>query len=259
MVHGNPTWSFYYRNLIGALRPSYRAIALDHIGCGLSDKPAKTEYNYTLAQRVADLDRLIEHLQLEKFTLIVHDWGGMIGFAWAAAHPERLANLVVMNTAAFPLPAAKRLPLSLKLARTPGLGALLVRGLNAFSRGAVMHCTTKALSHDVAQGYLRPYNSWANRLAVHRFVQDIPLSPKDEAYDVVLQTQQHLGRLKQLPMLLCWGMQDFVFDSDFLEVWEKHFPEAQAHRFADAGHYVLEDAGQEIQKLIEGFLGNRQT
>ena len=255
MVHGNPSWSYLYRNLARELSDTYRIIVPDHIGCGRSDKPADACYEYTLARRVADLDQLIDHLGLEQITLVVHDWGGMIGFTWAARHPERIARLVVLNTSAFHLPARKSMPFSLTLSRLPGLGALLIRGLGVFSRGANRYCVTRRpMSREVAEGYLAPYDSWRNRIAVHRFVQDIPLKPSDPSFAVVSETENHLALLNKVPMLLCWGMQDFVFDAAFLDEWVRRFPEAQVHRFADAGHYVLEDAGEEILPLVRSFL-----
>jgi haloalkane dehalogenase len=160
-----------------------------------------------------------------------------------------------MNTAAFPLPATKRIPASLSLARTPGLGALLVRGGNAFARGAVRTCVTRTpMSKDVAAGYLEPYDSWAHRIAVHRFVQDIPLKEGDRAWDIVRGTADSLDRLTGLPMLICWGLKDFVFDGEFLYEWTVRFPSAEVHRFPDCGHYVLEDASQEIVLLVRDFI-----
>ena len=121
MIHGNPTWSFYFRSLISALSPDYRTIAPDHIGCGLSDKPDAETYDYRLERRVADLECFIDTLELEKkLTLIVHDWGGMIGTAYAVAHPDRIGRVVLTNTAAFLPPAGKQLPFRLKLARNWG-------------------------------------------------------------------------------------------------------------------------------------------
>src|SRR5436305_7666249 len=91
MVHGNPTWSFYYRNLVLTLRDRYRCVVPDHVGCGLSDKPPADRYPYSLDRRVADLTALLDHLKLDRdVTLVVHDWGGMIGTAWAARFPERV-------------------------------------------------------------------------------------------------------------------------------------------------------------------------
>jgi len=255
MLHGNPSWSFMYRNLITELQRDHRAVAPDHIGCGRSDKPNDHAYNYTLASRVADVSRLVEALDLRDITLVVHDWGGMIGMAWATRYPDRVARLVVLNTSAFPLPPAKRLPVALMLARVPGLGPLLLRGANAFSRGAVRRCVTRRpMSDEVAAGYLAPYDSWAHRIAVHRFVQDIPLTNADPAYGIVQSTANELDRLGDIPLMICWGMKDFVFDRHFLDEWQRRFPAAEVHSFADCGHYVLEDAAEEIVPLVRSFL-----
>jgi haloalkane dehalogenase len=257
MVHGNPTWSFYYRDLVLRLRDRYRCVVPDHVGCGLSDKPPADRYPYTLDRRVADLTALLDHLKLDRdVTLVVHDWGGMIGTAWAARFPERVKRLVVLNTAAFPLPAAKRLPLSLWVARNTPLGAVLVRGLNLFCRLAARWCVVRRpLPPAVRRMYLAPYDSWANRVAVLKFVQTIPLRPTDPGYDVVRATEVRLPRLVVKPVLICWGMRDFVFDERFLDEWRRHFPGAEVHRYEDAGHYILEDAGEEVGLRVEEFLG----
>jgi haloalkane dehalogenase len=255
MLHGNPTWSFYYRNLVLGLRDNYRTIVPDHIGCGLSDKPDDSRYEYSLRQRIADLETLLDHLELrDNLTLVLHDWGGMIGMAYAHRHPERIKRLVILNTAAFPPPPGKRLPWSLRPCRNAILGPLLVRGLNAFSRGAVRYCVTKPLPPEVRDGYLAPYDSWKNRIAVLRFVQDIPLAPGDRGFDLVNEVALGLHRFAALPILICWGEHDFVFDRHFLDEWRRRFPAAEVHSFPDAGHYVLEDAGGEILPLIRDFL-----
>ena len=146
MLHGNPTWSFYYRHLIDDLRDSYRVIAPDHIGCGLSDKPDDSRYDYTLARRVDDLEALLDHLGLDRdLTLVLHDWGGIIGMTFAARHPERIARLVVCNTAAFHKPAGKSFPRALSLFRDSPAGAWLARGLNLFVRGTTwIGCKTRS-------------------------------------------------------------------------------------------------------------------
>ena len=256
MLHGNPTWSFYYRNLALALRGDHRVVVPDHIGCGLSDKPDARQYPYTLERRVQDLDELLERIGVrEKITLVLHDWGGMIGMAWAHRRPERVKRLVVLNTGAFHLPPGKRFPWSLWLCRNPLTGPFLVRGLNAFCRAAIHWCVTRRpMSKEVRAGYLAPYNSWRNRVAVLRFVQDIPLRPGDPGYALVSDVQEGLYRFRDVPLLICWGEKDFVFDGHFLDEWRRRFPAAEAHAFADAGHYVLEDAGEEIIPLVRDFL-----
>lgn len=255
MLHGNPSWSFYYRNLARALRGANRVIVPDHIGCGLSDKPGDDKYDYTLKSRVEDVETLLDSLALqEKITLVVHDWGGMIGLAVAARRPGRIEKIVVLNTGAFFLPGGKSFPSPLRLVRTL-LGALLVRGGNAFARGAAwVGCKRKRMSPALRAAYTAPYDSWANRIATLRFVQDIPLAPGDKAYALVDQTQKKLHLLSGVPMLICWGPKDFVFDRHFLAEWRRRFPAAQVHEFPDCGHYILEDAADEVIPLIKNFV-----
>lgn len=256
MLHGNPTWSFYWRRLISALRLTHRVIAPDHIGCGKSDKPGDDTYSYRLAQRVEDIEALVEQLGLQGITLAVHDWGGMIGMGWAHRHPDLVARLVVLNTAAFPMPSTKRLPASLWLARDTKAGALLVRGFNAFARGATRLAVTRVkLPKEVRDGLCAPYDSWDHRRAVLRFVQDIPLKESDPSFSLVRDVGEHLHQFNDRPVLICWGDRDFVFDDHFLRVWKTALPDAEIHQFPDCGHYVLEDAPEEIEQLVLRFLG----
>jgi pimeloyl-ACP methyl ester carboxylesterase len=254
-VHGNPTWSFYYRNVIQALKVDHRVLAPDHVGMGLSDKPDDAHYAYTLQNRVDDFTHFIKSLDLkEKLTLVVHDWGGMIGFAWAVQHPDQVKKLVVLNTGAFPLPDDKQFPWQLALTRTP-LGALLVRGFNAFSKTSThLSMTQTRMPENVRQAYIAPYDTWANRIATLRFVQDIPLQPGAPGFNVVKSTADELGNLAEVPMFIGWGGKDFVFDDAFLRVWQAHFPKADLFYYADAGHYVLEDAAADLVPRIAAFI-----
>jgi haloalkane dehalogenase len=256
MLHGNPTWSFYWRHLVRGLSDRCRTVVPDHIGMGLSDKPDDTRYEYTLRRRVDDLERLLDHLGLtEDLTLVLHDWGGMIGLAYADRYPRRVRRLVVLNTAGFGLPPGRRLPWQIALVRHLPM-SILVQGLNAFAVGAARTCSTRPgrMTPSIRRAYLAPYDSWANRIAVHRFVQDIPLEPGDRSYDIVKSVSDHLERLAALPLLICWGGKDFVFDEHFLAEWRRRLPAADVHTFPDAGHYVLEDAHEEIVPLVRRFL-----
>jgi haloalkane dehalogenase len=256
MIHGNPTWSFYYRALVNALSPAYRVIAPDHLGCGLSDTPPEKEYRYILDNRIDDIEYLIDNINTkDKLTLVLHDWGGMIGMAYAVRHPERIGRIVVTNTAAFPAPGGKRLPWRLRLIRdVPALAAPAVRGLNLFCLGALFMAARRPLAPAVKAGLLAPYNSYANRLAVLRFVQDIPLGPGDPSYGAVRDTAERLKVLAEVPMLICWGMRDFVFDADYLAEWRRRFPQAEVKSFPDAGHYLFEDAPREAVERVRLFL-----
>ena len=256
MLHGNPTWSFYYRKLVKGLRTDYRTIVPDHIGCGLSDKPDPRRYDYRLQSRVDDLARLIEVLDLKQpITLILHDWGGMIGMLYALKHPEKIGRFVIMNTAAFLPPPDKRIPLRLALIRNGGpLSTLAVLGFNLFAAGAVYFAAHQKLSREVRIGLKLPYNCWQNRIATLKFVQDIPLNKQDPSFALVKQADEHCAVFARLPMLICWGQHDFVFDSTYLNEWRRRFPAAEVHCFADAGHYVLEDVPEKILFLTRDFL-----
>ncbi len=255
MVHGNPTWSFYYRNLVLALRDKFRCIVPDHIGCGLSVKPSAADYPYTLQRRISDLEALMLHIKAEApVHMIVHDWGGMIGFGWATQHPDMIGAMVVANTAAFPLPAEKKLPAALWLVRNTKVGALLVQGLNAFSGIASRVAFKKPVSAEIRRAYTGPYDSWDNRIATLRFVQDIPLKAGEPGFDIVTATEAHLSEFKDKPCLLAWGEKDFVFDLHFLKKWKQLFPHAKVLSFPDCGHYIFEDAGPLLTRAICDFL-----
>lgn len=262
MVHGNPTWSFYYRRLIQALSPEYRTLAPDHIGCGLSEKPAGDQYAYTLSRRVADFERFLDYLGLrENITLVLHDWGGMIGMAWAVKHPERIARIVLMNTAAFFPPRGKKLPIRLRLVRNlKWVSTPAVLGGNLFAQSALYMAVKKPLLHAVKSGLIAPYNSWKNRIATLQFVLDIPVRKTDSAFGLVTSVSNRLSTLDHVPVLICWGAHDFVFDLDYFNEWRQRFPKAQSHLFQDAGHYVLEDAPERLIGLVKPFMAqNRST
>ena len=256
MVHGNPSWSFYYRKLVDRLSSSHRCIVPDHIGCGLSDKPADDAYAYTLEQRISDLDSLLSQVcPNEPVIMIVHDWGGMIGTSWATRNSERIRGLVVLNTAAFHMPSDKTLPWQLFLARNTSLGSLLVRGFNAFSVGAsVIGCTRNPMTSAIKKAYQAPYDSWQNRIATLRFVQDIPLKPGDRGYDIVSNTADSLDLFGKTPTFIGWGLKDVVFDETFLRVWKTKFPHATTVEVPDGGHYILEDAPDIMLPAVEKFI-----
>jgi haloalkane dehalogenase len=251
MVHGNPTWSFYWRNLATALRDRYRVVVPDHMGCGMSDKPVR--YPYVLQRHVSNLTRLIERLDLRRITLFCHDWGGAIGLGAALKLPDRFVRFVVFNTGAFPPPYV---PWRILACRTPLLGRWAVQGLNAFARAALWMATEKPerFTPAVRAGYLAPYGSWRQRTAIYRFVADIPLSPKHPTHEMLVKIEQGLPTLSDRPCQIIWGMKDWCFRPECLERLTAVFTGAEVHRLADAGHYVVEDAHEQIVPLVSDFL-----
>lgn len=250
MLHGNPSWSFYYRRLIEHFRKNHRVIAPDHIGMGLSDKPQN--YNYTLKNHIDNLNKLLGKIlhENEQVTLLVHDWGGAIGMGWAVENCERIKRIVVFNTAAF---LSERIPLRIDICRIPGFGALAIRGFNAFAGAATSMAVTKPMSPEIKDGFLYPYDNWQNRIATLRFVQDIPLHPGIISYDTMSNIDRKLALLKDKPMLIQWGGKDWCFNDSFYDEWKKRFPEAEVDYYKNAGHYVIEDAYEEIIPKLETF------
>jgi pimeloyl-ACP methyl ester carboxylesterase len=250
MLHGNPTWSFYYRNLIKQLsQAGFRCIVPDHIGCGLSDKPA--DYNYTLKQRIEDVEGLIDHLGIRSFSLVVHDWGGAIGCGIAGRRPDGLQKLVLLNTGAF---HSKRIPLRIGAIKIPVIGACIIRGINGFAGPAATMAVKVPLKPVVKRGMLWPYRSWADRVAVWNFVKDIPLRESHRSYDTLTEVEAGLARIADKPIQLVWGAKDFCFNMHFYQRFKEFFPNAESVVYPKLGHYILEDAGSDAWQKISDFL-----
>ncbi len=250
-VHGNPTWSYYYRNLIAELRKTHLVIAPDHLGCGLSDKPQ--HFNYTLENHINNLQQLLDSLGVERFSLVMHDWGGAIGMGLAGRQPERIEKLVLLNTAAF---RSRQIPFRIRLCKIPVAGELLVRGCNGFAWPATFMAVSKKMKREVAHSYLAPYNNWENRIATHRFVVDIPLDKSHPSYRCLQEIEERLEIFSscQEKILLLWGGNDFCFNDAFYQKWCAIYPDAKRCYFPDAGHYVLEDAKEQAIAKIVSFL-----
>jgi cis-3-alkyl-4-acyloxetan-2-one decarboxylase len=248
-LHGNPTWSFFWREVVRAFRDRFRVVVPDHLGCGLSDKPQ--DWPYRLSGHVDNVQRLVHHLGLDRFTLVLHDWGGAIGMGLAAREPQRVARIVASNTAAF---ASKAIPLRIAACRLPVLGPLAVRGLNGFARAATVMATTKGLPGEVKDGFLAPYRNWHDRIATLRFVQDIPLDDRHPSWPELQRIEAALPQFRDRPMMLVWGEQDWCFTPAYRREWERRFPQAESHPLPDAGHYLLEDAPAEMLGHLQSFL-----
>ena len=249
-VHGNPTWSFHWRELVRHFRAKYRCLALDHLGCGLSAKPSAS---YCLQERCDHLLNFIERLDLTRITLVAQDWGGAIGLAAAIEQPARFARIVLMNTGAFPPP---HFPWRIRVCRTPWIGRLAVQGANLFCRAALRMtlARTRRLPHDVSLGYLAPYADWTSRRAIYDFIADIPANPKHPTWQTLADIDARLSTLDQMPSLLVWGMRDWCFTPACLRRFTEVWPRAQVRELADGGHWVVEDASAETIATMSAFL-----
>ncbi len=259
-LHGNPTWSYLYRHQIADLRRDHRCVALDLLGYGFSDKPRRGDYS--MRAHIMRLGLFIDRLELDDLTLVGQDWGGIIGLGWAVRHKPRVKRLVIMNTTGF---APQRLrdlrppPLGLLLLYTlkiPGLGELLVQGLNGFARFLLplgIHHRER-LTPEEMRGYLEPYPSWRSRRAHLESARQIPLLPGHPTRRLLQEIGWELDGW-QVPTQLIWGMRDPVFVPWFLEEFERRLPNhARSVRIDDASHFLQDDAPEKVTQAIRSFV-----
>jgi haloalkane dehalogenase len=248
MAHGNPTWSFLYRRLIKQLRDSHRCVAMDHLGFGLSDKPAN--WSYLPEQHAANLAALIDGLGLRDITLVVQDWGGPIGLSYAAERPANVARIVILNTWAWPV---NRDPYYIAFSGFVGgpIGRLLIRRRNFFAR-TIMRMAfgdRRKLTAAAHEHYLRPLAAPEDRTGCLVLPKQIIASSPWLA-----KLWDGVAALKRQPKLIVWGMKDIAFREKELKRWEQAFPEARAIRLSGVGHYVQEEAPDELGRAVAAFL-----
>lgn len=249
LVHGNPSWGFLWRDLAAELvRRGRRVVVPDHVGMGLSDRPARL---LRLADRIRHLRSLCDALGLDGVDLGVHDWGGAIGLGLAGEQPGRFRRLLVTNTAAFP---SRLIPRRIALCRAPLVGRFLVERLDGFAWPATWMATARGLPPAVRAGFLAPYGAAARRRAVADFVADIPMERAHPTRAALQGVADRLPALGSHPILLLWGARDFCFTTRFHDAFRRIWPAAQSRILDHAGHYLLEDAGPEGVAIAADFL-----
>ncbi len=237
-VHGNPTWSYLWRDLLAAAPPGWRVVAVDHLGMGCSERVDSVQ---RLADRVHDLGAVSQELGIDgPVVTVAHDWGGPISLGWALAHREQLAGVVLTNTAVSQ-PAGSPVPVLIALARTPGLLRTLCVATPAFLDGT-LRLAHPALRPEVRAAYRAPYRGPGRRRAIGDFVADIPLSADHPTTATLAAIAARLPDLADVPVLLLWGPRDPVFAERYLRDLTERLPHAQVHRFEGAGHLLAEDA-----------------
>ncbi|MBI4362565.1 MAG: alpha/beta fold hydrolase [Euryarchaeota archaeon] len=258
LLHGNPTWSYMYRAAIRLLQGRHRVIAPDHLGFGLSDKPPDPG-DYTLEGHIRRLQQVVDRLDLEKFDLVCHDWGGPIGLALAEARPERVRRLVLMNTWAF-LPrgmAQGLVGLATLPARLPLVGETLLQRWNLLVRLGIplgMFRRDRA-TPDLVRAYKYPFRRYEDRAGVLAFPRMIPVTPADETWARMESIENGLPGLRQ-PTLLLWGQRDPVFGPRTAYRFRRELRNSRGpHLIPDASHFVTEDAPGRTSRAIAKFLG----
>ncbi len=254
MLHGDPSWSYLYRNFIPALSQHHRCIVPDHMGMGKSDVPQEP-YPYRLEHHIANLENLLLYLDLPNITLVLHDWGGPVGFGFATRHSESIKRLVLMNTWAFaPWPGGP-FPRLLEMIRS-ARGEKFVLEKNGYLEPALLGTTfhIENLTQLVMDAYRAPFPTPESRLAMLCWSRDIPVSETDPSYAEMKRIERNLPRFANIPILLLWGMKDSVLAEPVLRMWQGIYPNAITHEIEDASHFLQEDAPEQMVKWIKEFL-----
>ncbi|MEW6778269.1 MAG: alpha/beta fold hydrolase [Bdellovibrionota bacterium] len=255
LLHGNPTWSFLYRDVIPKLSDKYRVIVPDLLGFGRSDSLPRFE-DYTLENHLSAFSQLMDHLKLQNVTLGVHDWGGPIGLSWAVDNPSRIKRLVIQNTWAFAPEPHNKVPQPLKTFRQKPAGEILVLGLNAFVNAALPFGVTnrRHMRGEVMRAYRKPFPTWKSRWPVLAFPRHIPLSLEDAAYGRMKKTDEGLRNLKQ-PVWFVWGKRDPVFPARVMKKFKERLSNVKGETiFPDASHFFQEEKGKETGEAIRKFM-----
>lgn len=253
-LHGYPTWSFAYRALLvyyGAL--GYRCIAVDYIGCGLSDKPPSRRY-HTLRQHIQNLFECLALLDLRAITLVMEDWGGPLGLSYAIQHPENVKRLVIANAWAFQESYPNRLDSMVRWATQPGIGELLFGTFNLALNLVMQRWTARQLSEAVLMAYRAPFRDSHHRAALIQFPRMISTSPDHPSAAIMRGIEQELPTLRHIPTLILWGKENPVFPPDVAAHWKTMLPRAKGPFLLEpARHLLAEDAPDAIIQHLNAF------
>jgi haloalkane dehalogenase len=247
LMHGNPTWSFLYRDIITGLRDSYRCIAPDYPGFGLSR--AGPGYGYTAAEHAGVVEKLVLQLDLTDVTMMVQDWGGPVGFAVATRHPDRFTAFVIGNTWAWP----KSDPGTQIFSRLLGgpIGGYLILQRNFFVEKIVPgNVKLKKLPPEVMDAYRGPFPTPESRRPVHVLPREILA-----ARPLLAEIEHGLPQLSDRPALIVWPTKDVAFKAPERKRWEQVFPNHRTVMLEGAGHYIQEAAAEEIVGAIRSWRG----
>lgn len=244
LFHSCPMWSFAYRALIREFSATHRVIAFDLPGFGLSDKPAS--FDYTLNGYINLTESFLSALNLTDMTFVLHGWGGTAAMGYAVRHPKRIASLVILNSMAF---SDYSIPFRFRICRLPWLGAKLVVDMRIFLVGNLMK-----YKKEVVEAYEYPLQDRNARLAVYRFMKDIPIVPEADSALVMLEIETGLWMFRSKPVTLIWGMRDWLYTARSLDAWRRYLPNAEVNLLAKAGRYLQEDASDELIKIMRDFL-----
>ncbi|HBH05039.1 MAG TPA: alpha/beta hydrolase [Flavobacteriales bacterium] len=244
MLHGNPGWSFEYREVTKELSKTHRCIVPDLIGFGLSDKPK--DWTYLPKDHAAVMEEFLDNLNLDSFTLVVNDWGGPIGLNYAIRHPEKIKKLVILNTWLWDVSDDKHYRKFSNM-MGKGVGKFMTKHFNLFGKVVVKQAMgePKKLDKKVHQHYYKHMENSSERKGCYTFPREIIGSSQwlDSLW------QQHT-KINRIPTTFVWGMKDIAFRPQELDYWVEHWPDAGVTKLENVGHFPQEEAPQIVLEAI---------
>lgn len=244
-LHGNPTWSFLYRNIIVGLKNQFRCIAPDYPGFGFSTPPSG--YGFTAAEHADAMALFVEKLGLSDFTIFMHDWGGPIGFSVALRYPDRVHGFIIGNTWAWPLERVG--PITFSLIMGGPLGRLITRCCNGIVRFFMKIGVATPLKAQTLKMYLAPFKNQKDRSPTHIFPRQLRA-----AKAFLSKVYNGLPELSQKSALIVWGRKDFAFQQPERSRFEHVFPKHTTVLLPNAGHFIQEDAPNDISEAIRKWM-----
>lgn len=244
-LHGNPTWSFLYRGIVIRLRKSFRCIAPDLPGFGLSDHPL--DYRYTPEEHARTIRHFVQQLDLQHLTIMGHDWGGPIAMKVAVDETDRIHSLVMGNTWYWPTTAFHLKALS--WVTSTGWVQGMIHKKNLFVERIIPLGVKYPLAAEVLQHYRGPFPDANSRAGIAEFARQITLSSNWLA-QIEIEVRR---KLRLIPLLLTWGIDDLAFTPAFMDTFLRDFEKASIVRL-DAKHFIQEDVPGDVSKAIQDFL-----
>lgn len=258
LLHGFPSSSHMFRNLISSLSDQYHLVAPDHIGFGRSAMPSVTEFTYSFDNLTAVTEKLIEHLGLDRFALYIHDYGAPIGLRIASRHPERITGLITQSGNAYLEGFTPFWDVLFAHAKDREANEDAVRKLLAIdaTRWQYTHGVPQdRLDHIAPEAWLldqagldRPGNDAIQLQLFWDYQFNLDGYPAFQEY----------FRSHQPPLLVTWGKNDEIFGAAGAEAYRRDLPDGEYH-LLDAGHFALETHGEEISQYIRQFMGRIST
>jgi len=246
LLHGNPTWSFTWRTVIGGLRDTFRCIALDYPGFGLSTAPP--DFGFTPPELSRVVDRFVSQLDLTNMTIMGHDWGGPIGFRVATWQPDRVAAFIIGNTWAWPV-TDERGARFFSGFLGGRIGGYLVLKRNFFVERIIPSGVKRTqMPPEAMKAYRGPFQTSESRRPIHVLPRHIIASTP-----FLAELERDLEKVRDLPALIVWPTKDRAFGDAARKRWEEKFPRHTTVLLEGAGHYIGEDAADEIVEAVRAW------